>query len=342
VFALTLCPSPPQYSPTYELYPDGTIRAVGYNLCLNSQGPNPASGNLVQLYGCTGTSNEIFFVSPNFVQGEIQFDGDTSLCLDAQTGNLQSGNLVQLYPCTGAPNQIWQFYPDFTIRIASKPSLCLNVQTSVQLGNKLQIYTCQSGQITSNEQFLYTSWGWIQSFNTNYCLDAPGAPTTYGVPLVLYQCGSSSPQTFDLNPVDATTGSIRPTASPYMCFNIQWGVYPSELLQLYGCNGQANEIFQFQSDSTIRVVSNTALCFDVQGGSIQAGANIMTNGCDSGAPSQKWLKSSDGTIRSTTNTNLCMSTTSGALATGTVIQLQSCSQNLVGYNQIWFISPVQN
>lgn len=102
--------------------PDGgdnveIVNGSGNQLCLDAEtdsSGNPSeNGDRVQLWSCTGGTNQLWrFVNNDDGPGEI-INALGNKCLDAENdskGNpTQNGDKIQLWTCTGALNQEW--YP---------------------------------------------------------------------------------------------------------------------------------------------------------------------------------------------------------------------------------------
>ncbi|WP_232247419.1 RICIN domain-containing protein [Kitasatospora azatica] len=66
-------------------------------------------------------------------------------------------------------------------------------------------------------------------------------------------------------------------------------------LEIYGCNGGANQNFSWQGDGSVTVLGR---CLDIAGSSNANGSPVGLNGCNSQAAGQKFSRLPDGTIYS--------------------------------------------
>ncbi|WP_436760008.1 RICIN domain-containing protein [Streptosporangium sp. V21-05] len=101
------------------------------------------------------------------------------------------------------------------------------------------------------------------------------------------------------------------------------------LVQLWSCNNNANQLWNFYRDGTIRSVLN-GKCLDIKEFNIRAGAVVQMWSC-SGAANQRWYWGPKynnvgyRTIRSVLN-GFCLDAKGKQHKLGTPIQTWSCSQ----------------
>ncbi|MEO3874753.1 glycoside hydrolase family 19 protein [Nonomuraea sp. B12E4] len=113
-----------------------TNRATGK--CIGAAGGTLTNGNVVDLYGCVGSSTQQWSLSSD---GSIKI-ANTTKCLDVQEGGTADGTPVQLWDCNGGPNQRWYFTPAFDI-VNPQADKCLDLTGgSTADFTKVQIYTC--------------------------------------------------------------------------------------------------------------------------------------------------------------------------------------------------------
>ncbi|WP_031526369.1 RICIN domain-containing protein, partial [Streptomyces sp. NRRL F-5123] len=96
-------------------------------------------------------------------------------------------------------------------------------------------------------------------------------------------------------------------------------------LQLWDCNGQANQQFTSTSAGELQILGK---CLDAAG--TANGTKVQIYSCW-GGDNQKWRVNSDGTIVGV-QSGLCLDATGAATANGTQIELWSCNG---GSNQKW-------
>lgn len=102
-------------------------------------------------------------------------------------------------------------------------------------------------------------------------------------------------------------------------------------LQIYQCNGGANQGFTFTSAGELRVYESS-MCIEPKTGSVTAGGGtVVAVAACTGQPAQQWRLNADKSITST-QSGLCLDVMNGSTAQSTPVQLWSCNnQN----NQKW-------
>ena len=106
---------------------------------------------------------------------------------------------------------------------------------------------------------------------------------------------------------------------------------PGAALQIYQCNGGANQGFTFTTAGELRVFEST-LCIEPKNGSVTpGGGTVVALANCSGLPAQQWRLNADKSI-SATQSGLCLDVMSQGTVNQTPVQLWSCNnQN----NQKW-------
>ncbi|MEV4300186.1 arabinofuranosidase catalytic domain-containing protein [Microbispora rosea] len=100
-------------------------------------------------------------------------------------------------------------------------------------------------------------------------------------------------------------------------------------LQIWDCNGQANQAFEFTSAGELRTFNGTR-CVDAYGQGTSPGTKAVIWSCN-GQANQKWRQNSDGSIAGT-QSGLCLDVDHAGTANGTAVILWTCNgQN----NQKW-------
>ncbi|MEV4456428.1 non-reducing end alpha-L-arabinofuranosidase family hydrolase [Microbispora sp. NPDC049633] len=102
-------------------------------------------------------------------------------------------------------------------------------------------------------------------------------------------------------------------------------------LQIYDCNGQANQGFEFTSAGELRTFNGTR-CVDAYNMGTTNGTKVVIWSCN-GQNNQKWRQNSDGTIVGVAS-GLCLDVVGAGTANGSQVQLYSCWG---GDNQKWSI-----
>ncbi|WP_426505211.1 RICIN domain-containing protein [Dactylosporangium sp. McL0621] len=99
-------------------------------------------------------------------------------------------------------------------------------------------------------------------------------------------------------------------------------------VEIWDCNGGANQQWTQLSNGGLRVYSNK--CLDVLNNATTTGAPVAIWDCNGGA-NQQWTVRSDGTILGV-QSGLCLDVTGQGTANGTLVELWTCN---AGANQRW-------
>ncbi|MEU7696422.1 ricin-type beta-trefoil lectin domain protein [Microbispora hainanensis] len=100
-------------------------------------------------------------------------------------------------------------------------------------------------------------------------------------------------------------------------------------LQIWDCNGQANQAFEFTSAGELRTFGGTR-CVDAYGQGTSPGTKVIIWSCN-GQNNQKWRQNSDGSI-SGVQSGLCLDVDHAGTANGTAVILWTCNGQS---NQKW-------
>ena len=137
----------------------------------------------------------------------------------------------------------------------------------------------------------------------------------------------------DASPASAATGSIVKGVGSGRCLDvIGQGTAPATGVNIYDCNGQANQAWTFTAAGELRVY-DAPMCLDVAGQSTAAGAKAQIYTCN-GQSNQKWKINADGTITGV-QSGLCLDVTGAATANSTLVAMWTCNG---GSNQKWTTS----
>ncbi|MEU8179076.1 arabinofuranosidase catalytic domain-containing protein [Microbispora hainanensis] len=93
-------------------------------------------------------------------------------------------------------------------------------------------------------------------------------------------------------------------------------------LQIWDCNGQANQAFEFTSAGELRTFGGTR-CVDAYGQGTSPGTKVVIWSCN-GQANQKWRQNSDGSI-SGVQSGLCLDVDHAGTANGTAVILWTCN-----------------
>ncbi len=99
-------------------------------------------------------------------------------------------------------------------------------------------------------------------------------------------------------------------------------------LQIWDCNGQANQQWSLTSSNQLMVYGSK--CLDVPGHATAAGTRVEIWTCNGGT-NQQWRVNGDGTVVGV-ESGLCLDVTGAGTANGTAVELWTCNG---GSNQKW-------
>jgi large repetitive protein len=145
----TLCPC----YPALWVGSDGTLRGLApadltttpftgmANKCLDLNNFGTTNGTKVQLWDCTGASNQVWQLQPD---GRVK-NPASGRCLDVSGGGATNGTLVQLWDCSNIDNQTWQPQADGSWKNPHS-GRCLDLQgPSSANGTQAWIWDCNGG-----------------------------------------------------------------------------------------------------------------------------------------------------------------------------------------------------
>lgn len=130
-------------------------------------------------------------------------------------------------------------------------------------------------------------------------------------------------------PASAVTAPLVGSASG-RCLDVKGGAdTPGSTLQIWDCNGQANQAFEFTSAGELRTMSGTR-CVDASNGQTAPGTAVIIWTCN-GQSNQTWRQNSDGSITGV-QSGLCLDANGAGTANGTAVILWTCNGQS---NQRW-------
>jgi hypothetical protein len=133
---------------------------------------------------------------------------------------------------------------------------------------------------------------------------------------------------------DGTSGELHAVGAG-KCLDVpNASTTPGARLQIWDCNGNANQVFTRTSDGQLTVYSGGArLCLDASGQGTSPGTEVVTWTCN-GQRNQQWNVNSDGTVTGV-QSGLCLDVTGASTANGALVELWTCNG---GSNQRWSLS----
>jgi hypothetical protein len=137
-----------------------------------------------------------------------------------------------------------------------------------------------------------------------------------------------------VQPASAATGTPLVSVASGRCLDVTGNVNTNGTdLDIWDCNGQANQQFEFTAAGELRTFNSTR-CVDADGGGTATGTKAIIWTCN-GQANQKWTLRADGSVRGS-QSGLCLDVSSAATANGTKILLWTCNGQS---NQRWTSTP---
>ena len=134
------------------------------------------------------------------------------------------------------------------------------------------------------------------------------------------------------NPASAAVGSPLVGVASGRCLDVAGNTDTlGTPLQIWDCNSQANQQFEFTAAGELRTFNSTR-CVDADNAGTTNGTVVLIWSC-TGAANQKWTQQSDGSIKGN-QSGLCLDVNGAGTANGTKIILWTCSG---AANQRWSV-----
>ncbi|MGO4428310.1 ricin-type beta-trefoil lectin domain protein, partial [Streptomyces sp. MCAF7] len=134
----------------------------------------------------------------------------------------------------------------------------------------------------------------------------------------------------------APTWSASASAAPLVssasgrCLDVKGNVdTPGTTLDIWDCNGQVNQAFEFTSAGELRTMNGTR-CVDAYDDRTAPGAPVVIRSCD-GRATQVWRQNSDGSVTGV-RSGFCLDGNGAGTANGTAVILWTCNGQS---NQKW-------
>ncbi|WP_076971207.1 arabinofuranosidase catalytic domain-containing protein [Streptomyces sparsogenes] len=134
----------------------------------------------------------------------------------------------------------------------------------------------------------------------------------------------------------APTWSASVSAAPLLssasgrCLDVKGNVdTPGTTLDIWDCNGQVNQAFEFTSAGELRALNGTR-CVDAYDDRTAPGAPVVIRSCD-GRATQVWRQNSDGSVTGV-RSGFCLDVNGAGTANGTAVILWTCNDQS---NQKW-------
>lgn len=134
-------------------------------------------------------------------------------------------------------------------------------------------------------------------------------------------------------PASAAAAPLVSAASG-RCLDVEGNVDTlGTILDIWDCNGQPNQAFEFTSAGELRTMNGTR-CVDAYENQTSPGTQVIIWSCN-GQNNQKWRQNSDGSITGT-QSGLCLDVDHAGTANGTAVILWTCNGQS---NQKWTTTP---
>ncbi len=179
----------------------------------------------------------------------------------------------------------------------------------------------------------YLAWTWTP----DSCSGTPalisnynGTATNYGQGYKnhLLSFGSGGTPTPTPTTGGGSTGVLRGSGSN-RCLDVPNNATANgTLLDIWDCNGGANQKWTLLSNGELQVYGNK--CLDVPGGATAAGTKVEIWDCNGGS-NQQWTLNSNGTVVGR-GSGLCLDVVGAGTANGTAVDIWTCNG---GSNQKW-------
>ncbi|MDG5805241.1 endo-1,4-beta-xylanase [Streptomyces ossamyceticus] len=148
-------------------------------------------------------------------------------------------------------------------------------------GSKKPAYTAVLNALNGGTSTPPSESGTIKGVGSGRCLDVPGASTTDGTQVHLWDCHSGTNQQWTYT----AAGELRVYGNK--CLDAA-GTGNGTKVQIYGCWGGDNQKWRVNSDGTI-VGVQSGLCLDTAAGGAANGTLIQISTCSNGG-SQRWTR----------------------------------------------------
>jgi hypothetical protein len=191
-------------------------------------------------------------------------------------------------------------------------------------------FTNASGTNNTNDSVFSTNW-----YNGGATQVATGSPHNNVLSGNVVVSGTNWPSGAQQVIAAAGTGGSTPSGTPIRavgasrCLDVNGNTTtPGTRLQIWDCNGGANQTWTRTTSGELRVFAD--LCLDASGQGTTNGTPVVTWTCN-GQDNQRWTVNSNGTITGV-QSGLCLDVSGAGTANGTKVQLWACTG---GTNQQW-------
>ena len=182
------------------------------------------------------------------------------------------------------------------------------------------------------------SYNWYNSGATNVATGSPHNNVLTGNTQVSGGWPSAAQQVINNSGISSGTTPPPPTGGPLhavgagKCLDVPNATTTSGTqVQIYDCNGQANQSFTHDSTGELSVTDGgTTDCLDANNKGTSNGTKVIIWPCN-GQTNQQWTVNSNGTITGV-QSGLCLDVTGASTADGALVELWTCNGQS---NQQW-------
>lgn len=209
---------------------------------------------------------------------------------------------------------------------------CLDIPLPYSAHESLQIFQCHTG---TNQAWQLQASGpyWGKVYNPAYDVFAE-TDWTWGAG---HEVAVGPAPTAGMSQAWGSSDGYQIRGIGDLCLDVPDGqIVSNQYVQIYSCNGGANQRWKAFPDGTIRPIGDTSYCLDVPWGSASSGNGLQLYPCHGGAAQQFTFEDS-GEIRFQ---GLCVDVRYGTPDSGNPVQLYSCKSggDPSRVNQLWHLT----
>ncbi|WP_406314309.1 ricin-type beta-trefoil lectin domain protein [Streptosporangium sp. NBC_01639] len=255
----------------------GILKGQESGLCVDVPGFTQANGAAVNLWDCSGATNQSWTATPS---RQLKVYG--TKCLDVNGGATADGTVVQIYDCNGSGAQQWTVNADGSV-VNVGSGKCLDaIGHGTANGTGLVIWACNGGV---NQRWARTDApGILKGQESGKCVDVPAASQTNGTRPALWDCNNGGNQAW----TSTTTNQLK--VFDTKCLDVAGGsTTDGAAVQIWDCNGSAGQQWRVRADGAV-VNVGSGKCLDATGHGTANGTLFTIWTCN-GAGNQIWSRS---------------------------------------------------
>ena len=272
---------------------NGQLRLNGK--CVDAPSGNSAAGTKVQLWDCHGGDNQ----QVSYRDGQLRLMGK---CLDVEGTSTTFGTAVHLWECHNGQSQRWSWRADpvqegylqnygaqyecLHDRPGPNPELMYLKMANCRAklaNNELRTFRVQGERLLAGRPasvIRKDSRLFRYGKDRGKCLDVVGGDFTSGTPLGIWDCNGTAAQEFE-----PQWQSLRPTADPNKCLDVDGGAQTGRRLHLSNCDKNTpSQVIEIHGNR----LKVDGRCLAVKDQSTTNGAAIELRECTGGSD-QEWV-----------------------------------------------------